>query len=504
MPELSTARIFHEKRAFKKAIQAYESYLKDKPNDPEALRFMGLAFAQSNDIERAIDCFSKALIHSPDNPQLHHLLANAYKQTNQFDKAFTHYEAAATLMPDNINACQNALFYQGVLSLQQNNIEKASHEFHALLADYPEHVGALINLGVIALKQNEAQLAIDYFGKALAFDQHNEEARNNLAATFIHHNRFENALTHYTELLKQSPHDTEYLYNAGVAEMTLGHLNDATQHFESVLTFQPGHFAALTNLASIALRNSQRNEAISYLARAHEINPQDKPCAFLLNALTGNTANQTSCPEYAQNLFDHYALYYDNHMRGQLKYSLPEHIAKLIHRLLSTSLSIKNALDLGCGTGLCGNVLREISTHVVGVDISSKMIEQARAKNLYDELVESDIISFLNNESTPYELIIAADVLPYFSDLAVFFSLIRQQLSPQGIVILSIEESKHQAFQLEDTARFSHHPDYIKDLARKNHLDIIFSEPVIGRMQALEGVPVILYGLTLKQDNSFL
>ena len=501
MPELLDARRLHEKRAFKKAIHVYEAYLKEKPNDPEAHRLMGLAFAQSNDIERAITCFTNALIHSPDNAHVHHLLGNAYKQTNQFDKAFIHYQAAATLMPDNSNACQNALFYQGLLSLQHNNIDKAADEFHALLSEYPEHVGALINLGVIALKHNEGQLAIDYFGKALAFDEHNEEARNNLAATFIHHNRFENALTHYTELLKKSPNDTEYLYNAGVAHMTLGHLNEATHQFNAVLKFQPHHFAALTNLASIALRNSNRSEAITYLTRAHDINPQDKSCAFLLNAMTGNTENQTACPEYAQNLFDHYALYYDQHMRVQLKYSLPEHIAKLIHSLYADSLNVKNTLDLGCGTGLCGNVLREISTHLVGVDISSQMIEQARSKNLYDRLIEQDLISFLENESNTYELIIAADVLPYFSELEPFFNLIRQHLTPKGIVILSVEESKHRAFQLEDTARFSHHPDYIKDLANTNHLDLIFHEPVIGRMQAHLGVPVLLYAFTLKQDE---
>ena len=419
MPDLLKARAYHEQHALKEAIEAYEAFLQNNPNHIDALRFLGLAFAQLGDIERAISCFSKALTHAPHDPLLHHLLGNAYKQTNVFDRALLHYQEASKLMPNNLQAYHNALFYKGLLSLQQDNIDQAEEEFQTLLTEHHEHVGALINLGVIALKRNEGQLAIDYFGKALSFDEKNEEARNNLAATFIHHDRFENALTHYTELLKQSPNDTEYNYNAGVAQMALGHLDKATEHFNTVLDHQPHHFAALTNLAAIKLRINQRDDAIKYLTKANQINPNDKSCTFLLNALTGNTNKQATCPEYAKNLFDRYALNYDQHMRGQLQYALPEHIAQLIHHLFAESLHLPQTLDLGCGTGLCGNVLREVSTHLTGVDISPKMLEQAHAKNLYDTLTEADLISYLENNTTEFELIVIADVLPYLRNVSL-------------------------------------------------------------------------------------
>ncbi|MFZ4077317.1 MAG: tetratricopeptide repeat protein, partial [Legionellaceae bacterium] len=430
MSDLAKARAHHEKNELKSAILSYEACLIHNPNDPDILRFLGLAFAQSHEIQRAIACFSKALMQAPHDPLLHQLLANAYKQTHAFDQALIHYEEATRLMPDNQQVYFNVLFYKGLSFLQQDKPDAAEIEFNLLLSEHPEHVGALVNLGVLALKRNQGQLAIDYFGKALAIDNHHEEARNNLAATFIHHDRFENALTHYTELLKNKPNDLEYHYNAGVCEMALGHLNKASSHFKTVLNHQPHHFAALNNSAAIALRGGHRQEAIHYLSLAHEINPQDKACSFLLNALTGKTKGQEACPDYVKNLFDHYALYYDQHMRGPLHYALPEHIAKLIHRLFANILNLPHTLDLGCGTGLCGNILREISAHLTGVDISSKMLDKAREKQLYDLLIEKDIISFLKDNTTDYDLIIAADVLPYFSDLDLFFKTISEHMTP--------------------------------------------------------------------------
>ncbi|MFZ4077767.1 MAG: hypothetical protein ACOYKA_07265, partial [Legionellaceae bacterium] len=67
--------------------------------------------------------------------------------------------------------------------------------------------------------------------------------------------------------------------------------------------------------------------------------------------------------------------------------------------------------------------------------------------------------------------------------------------------MLSIEESKTLDVQLQETARFCHHPFYLKDVAKRYHLNCLSEESIIGRMQAQEGVSVILYAFRLKQDH---
>lgn len=530
--------------------------------DTQALKNKGLAAVQKGDITHAIDCFLGALRMDPFDATLHNNLANAYKNQKNHSDAKTHYQEAIRLNPHYAEAHNNlanlyallgdyqqalshyrtavhsapdftqahynlgllllshqkkeaaltqfknvialnpthlqAHFYIGALALDEGELLNAERAFKEVLNINHEYVDALINLGVIALKRDEGQLAIDYFTKALALDENNINARNNLAATFMHHDRFENALIHYRALLKFDANHVEYQYNAGVAEMALGHLDEAQAHFEAIINQQPQHFASLVNLAAIHARLDDRATAIQLLTQAHQLDPRDTSCKFMLDALLGNKASTHACPEYARNLFDNYALYYDQHLQQTLHYTLPQQIGHILHQKIP-SLTIKNTLDLGCGTGLSGIALREMSNKLIGVDISTKMLAQARAKDIYDELVESELITFLENTKESYNLIVSADVIPYLGELETLFQALRPKLACLGLFVFNIEISEQDPWQLQKSARFNHHPNYIQTLATEYDLTIIHKEYLTSRQQSGEDLPVILYVLQANQ-----
>jgi predicted TPR repeat methyltransferase len=537
------------------AISLYEKLLRISPEHSQALHFLGLAYAQLGDMAEAINYLQQALRLEPNDASMHNNLANAYKKSYQLDKAIEHYQHAIQLAPDYAQAHHNlatvyalqdnykkalqhyslavnaepdfaaahfnlgllllknnqlaaakmqfnnvltlnpdnpdAEFYLGVLSLQVNQLADAEHHFHRVLMEDSNQVQAITNLGVIALKKQQGQLAVDYFSKALAIDNNNIDARNNLAATFMHYDRFENALMHYDVLLQQDPDNIEYLYNSGVAQMALGHLSEAILHFENILSQEENHFAALNNLAAIHMRLEDKEQARILLKRAVAANPQDAASRHMLNALTSQESTATTCPEYATNLFNNYALYYDQHVKGQLHYSLPQHIARLIHKL--HLLQVSHTIDLGCGTGLAGVVLREISQQLTGVDIAAKMLEQAKEKGIYDKLIETELQTFLKEDTHYYELAVAADVLPYIGDLESLFASLAKRLSPNGYFIFSTEISADKPWQLQSTARFSHHPDYIKSLCTKYDLQLQHQEQVTARQQEQQALQVMLY-----------
>ncbi len=388
----------------------------------------------------------------------------------------------------------NKLFYQGVLALLQEDLDAAETHFLDVLSEDRTHAEARTNLGVIALKKNKPQQAIMYFSEALGFDETHENARNNLAATFIHHNRFENARTHYQVLLKAHPDNAEYHYNAGVAEMALGHLDEARTHFKAILKQNPNHGASLTNLASIASRLQQTTDAIHYLKRAKAANPNDTSSAFMLDALTEKTPMREASNDYTQNLFDNYALHYEKHLCDTLDYKLPQYIAKYLHQHMPDISP--HTLDLGCGTGLTGSVLREVSQQLTGVDLSSKMLFEAEQKDIYDQLVHLDALQFLSQNNQQFSLITAADVLPYLGELDTLFKLTKSALTSSGRFIFSTEISHSTDWILQKTARFAHHPDYIQALATKYHFKIIHQASCSVRKQKNQDLPTALYVLT--------
>lgn len=523
---IETGIICVQKNDMPNAITHFKQALALTPHDANLHTYIAHAYKKLKNIEQAFHHYQEAIRFNPSIAQAQHGLATLYALQNNYALALKHYHYALQLAPDFIEAHYNlgllfikqhelaaattqfnnvltlnpyhvnAAFYLGTLALERQAYDEAKQHFLYVLSLNNEHVDALVNLGVIALKRHENQQAIDYFTQALAFDEHHLEARNNLAATFMHHDRFENALMYYDGLIQQDMNNIEYHYNSGVAQMALGHLQKAIAHFTTILTRDEHHFATLNNLAAIHLRLGERKQAIDLLMRAVHANPNDESSRFMLSALTGQGQNQTASPDYVNNLFNNYAINYEQHMQDILHYNLPHYVHQL------SIQHVTKALDLGCGTGLSGIILREKSAHLTGVDIAKKMLSQAKEKNIYDRLVEQEIVTFLQQDSSDYELIIALDVLPYFGDLDPLFAALTPRLKTNGFFIFSTEISDNYDWHLQDTLRFCHHSDYIKRLCEKYNFYLEMQEPKIARKQDKVDLTVMLYVLRSFNTNS--
>ena len=87
-------------------------------------------------------------------------------------------------------------------------------------------------------------------------------------------------------------------------------------------------------------------------------------------------------------------------------------------------LSVKNALwrelknrffqvvvDLGCGSGDLGRILRPHARYLIGVDISEELLNKAAQTGYYDELVLSDIRNYYLPSET--DLVVLIEVIEH-------------------------------------------------------------------------------------------
>ena len=105
-------------------------------------------------------------------------------------------------------------------------------------------------------------------------------------------------------------------------------------------------------------------------------------------------------------------------------------------------------LDVGCGTGMSAQPMREY-THfgeLVGVDISQNMLDVARTRNIYSRMVLSDIL-FDISEENPYDSIIASETVSYFKDLNSAFDILNRKLKLGGTFFFSV---KHNTLTKDD------------------------------------------------------
>jgi predicted TPR repeat methyltransferase len=131
-------------------------------------------------------------------------------------------------------------------------------------------------------------------------------------------------------------------------------------------------------------------------------------------------------------------------------------------------------LDLGCGTGLVGVALSDLNlAPLVGVDLATGMLAQARARGLYAELRHRDIETALEEESGPWALLLAGDVLCYFGALDGILSNAYARLRPGapgagGLFLFSVEElpaaengETTRGWRLGPLGRYAHTPEYV-------------------------------------------
>ena len=92
----------------------------------------------------------------------------------------------------------------------------------------------------------------------------------------------------------------------------------------------------------------------------------------------------------SRDIYDDWSQDYDEHLLTEFGYISPAvAAAELAQRLHQRDLEI---IDFGCGTGLAGAALHEQGfVNVDGADISNGMLEQARAKQVYRNLLCADL-----------------------------------------------------------------------------------------------------------------
>ena len=119
-------------------------------------------------------------------------------------------------------------------------------------------------------------------------------------------------------------------------------------------------------------------------------------------------------------------------------------------------LSDKEILDFGGGTGLLSLPLAEQTKSVTLVDISDKMLEQARLKAEQQDIKN---IQFLEQNllakplEQEFDLIVVCRVLHHMPDLDVTLSLFHQHLIENGQLLLADftkTEANHHGFDLAE------------------------------------------------------
>src|ERR1700737_3794545 len=147
-----------------------------------------------------------------------------------------------------------------------------------------------------------------------------------------------------------------------------------------------GDLAAAADAATAAFR------------KALIADPGDRHGASLRLMLLGAQELSAMPPAYVRALFDQYAPKFETALVDDLGYRGPALLFKAVlaaRHAVRKPAFFKRAIDLGCGTGLVASAFAREVDHFIGIDLSPRMVERARATGLYAQLEVAEMVEGL-------------------------------------------------------------------------------------------------------------
>lgn len=358
----------------------------------------------------------------------------------------------------------NALFVTACENHQNQRFSLAEKGYLQLIHYFPEAPILHYNLGLLLFEIKEYGRAIESFLQAAEYNPGDADIFFNLALSYKNAGDIEAAVSMYCKVLQLEPQSIDALYNLAGCYRQQKSYDEAALTYRKVLQRDSDHLSATNNLAFVCKLQGRTDEAIRYFKKVLQIRPDHEGAGHMLAALTG--AEVTSPPQkYVQEVFDNYSGYYETSLLEELGYSVPEKMKSIVTAGGYWKKSFQHGLDLGCGTGLCGEAFFELPARLDGVDIAPKMVEIARSKDIYNTLHVSEINEFLKGQVGPFDLVLAADVFAYLGDLQETLDSVYAATTADVLFCFSTETISGNGYRLRSTGRFGHSISYIEKTA---------------------------------------
>ncbi len=204
-----------------------------------------------------------------------------------------------------------------------------------------------------------------------------------------------------------------------------------------------------------------------------------------------SAAGEGTAVSYVEALFDQYAPRFESALVGKLNYQVPNLLDGLINSVMADTgiIRFERALDLGCGTGLMGQRLRDKVDYLEGIDLSAAMIAETNRKRIYDRLEKAELVHFLQSRPPETELITASDVFIYCGALPPILAAVVGAMCPGGLLAFSLEEHDgDEPVFLRPSLRYAHGVNATRQALIDVGLELLRFERAILRQD--RGAPI--------------
>lgn len=383
---------------------------------------------------------------------------------------------------------------------QAGRLVEAADIYQRILLAEPIHFEAFYSLGMICVETGQLDVAEQLLANAMILNPDFAEGWCARGIILLQLRRREEAIDSLDRALALRPDLLEALSSRATALLEINRPDEALAGFDRVLALNPNHAISWNNRGNTFVAMGRLEEAVESFDRALALAPELETARNNRNLALLELKRVSRIPALAvRTLFDDYASYYDSAMVESLGYRAPQHLRALAERVMPDAAPPMRILDLGCGTGLSGEAFKDWAEdgRLDGIDLSPAMVEEARRRNIYTDLIVDDFETALAAPWPTYQLIIAADSLIYNGDLEPILSGAARRLEPGGFCLFTVEKMAGSGWEQTPANRFRHSESYLRAVAEQT--GFTFVEIAECELRNESNAPVMGYAVALQK-----
>ncbi|WP_454257599.1 tetratricopeptide repeat protein [Pseudoxanthomonas mexicana] len=220
--------------AVAEALTAADALVAERPDDPQALRWLSTSQMQAGQPDAALATIDRAIALAPDNADLHLARAGVLVGSRRNEDAQAALSQATVLDPNQFTA----YVIQGQLALGRGDLDEAERLSRLAGRVAPDHPQLAAIDGMVTLRRGNANDALKIVSAAL----------------------------------QQAPDDVQLRYALGFIHMALGHWAFAEQAFRGVIEKVPGSDNLRSLIADLIRRQGRPADAADELVPLVAIN----------------------------------------------------------------------------------------------------------------------------------------------------------------------------------------------------------------------------------------
>jgi predicted TPR repeat methyltransferase len=388
-----------------------------------------------------------------------------------------------------MSSSATTLLQAAIAAHRAGRLEEAEDGYRQVLQRVPEEPMALYLLGLLCFHRGDTDSATRHITRSLARAPDNVPAWKDLGGILMAGDRLEEAREAYAEAVKHGPQLGQSWYNLGICLSKLGDAPGAIAHLQQALTREPEFVRSYEPLATLLYRSGDLPGAAEVYRLWLQREPDNPTARHMAAAAAGSDVARAS-DDYIRAHFDEAAGSFDTNL-AQLRYRAPQRVADTLIRLCAAA-PVATLLDAGCGTGLCGPLVKPCCQRLIGVDLSPAMLTRAASRGCYDELVEAELTGFLCSRQAAFDAVICVDTLVYFGALEPPLAAVHGALRPQGLFIFTLEAGSGAAARLEIHGRYTHGEAHVRQALSRAGLELLALTPETLREERQQPVAGLL------------